>query len=133
MLTANFFLAESIIPNNNNSFIINAPNTVFTALSFPAFLSLDAALVVSGVDPSSSSTVVVTLLNSDHQVIKELLTGEALPSGSKPESGQVSTLTAILNLKKIPVQKEGIYYLSVTFNGNAIAESPLNAVLATDL
>mgnify|MGYP003519252490 CR=1 len=132
MLTANFFLAESIIPNNNNSFIINAPNTVFTALSFPAFLSLDAALVVSGVDPSSSSSLVVTLLNSDHQTIKELLTGEAHPSGPKPGKGEVTTLTAVLNLKKIPIQKEGIYYLSVTFNGIALAESPLNAVLATD-
>ena len=133
MLTANFFLAESIIANNNNSFIINAPNTVFTALSFPAFLSLDAALVVSGIDPSSSSSIVVTLLNSEHQLLKELLTGEAHPSGPKPEKGQVTTLTAVLNLKKIPIQEEGIYYLSVSLNGTSIAESPLNAVLATDL
>ena len=62
-----------------------------------------------------------------------MLTGEAHPSGPKPEKGQVTTLTAVLNLKKIPIQEEGIYYLSVSLNGTAIAESPLNAVLATDL
>lgn len=125
MVIGNIFLADTIV-NQQNDLKVTNPNVVFTALTYPAFLSFDAALTISGVEELGNSfKICVDLLDEEGNYISNIAQGEStLPDVNAKER---LTLNMILNLRKVAIQHSGIYELLVKVNDKEITRTKFEA------
>ncbi|KFN93537.1 hypothetical protein TMUPMC115_0280 [Tetragenococcus muriaticus PMC-11-5] len=128
-MIGNLFLGSTISPQDQNSFIIQDPNTVYSALSYPAYISLDAGLTLSGVKEGSVNLSVL-LKNVDGQELSTIT--EQQQQFPVPEKGTNNriTINGVLNLRKIAIPEPGIYSIAVKINDEEVTSASFEAIQA---
>ncbi|WP_251854653.1 DUF6941 family protein [Enterococcus italicus] len=128
MIIGNIFLADSI-NNQQNGISAANPNLVYTALSYPAFLSFDAALTICGIEQLDGlMKLSVDLYDDNENFMSTLVEGEQqLPDFNSSER---MTLNIILNLRKVVINTAGLYTLVVKVNSQEITRTKFEAWIA---
>lgn len=122
-------LAENIFPQEQNNYVISNPGTVYTALSYPAFIAFDALLTISGIEEQQSFTMQVVVEDSKGNEVANILEGE----NSRPPQDSYNdrlTMNGVLNLRKIPIKEQGIYSIVVKADGRELTRAKFEAFLA---
>lgn len=128
-MLGNLCLAENIFPQDQNNFVLSNPGIVYTALSYPAFISFDALLTISGIEEEQSFTLEVVIEDSDRKEIASIFENKNdVPSQNS--SDEILTMNGVLNLKKIAVQKQGVYDIVVKTDGKELTRAKFKASLA---
>ena len=124
----NIILAEKIEILQNNSYSIRNASSVFTALSFPAFISMDSLITMNGISESKNYDlkVIVREIPSDTTYAPILVQAQFFVEDA--DKLRLITSTNVLNLNKVPIRNEGLHELVVIVDNEEIAAAKFDVV-----
>lgn len=126
-MIGNLFLGSTISPHDQNSFIIQDPNTVYTALSYPAYISLDAGLTLSGINEESVHLAVLLKNSEGHELSTITEQQQKFPTPEGRTNERI-TINGVLNLRRIAIPSPGIYSIVVKINGEEVTSALFEAI-----
>lgn len=117
-------LAEQINMNQGNSVFLEKPGAVFSALAFPAYISMDALLTLNGFEVSKEYNLKVILSrNTDSQV---LVQGNFFIEDEV--NIRATTSTNVINLRKVTILEEGVQQLTVLIDDEEVAKATFDVI-----
>ncbi|MER2009896.1 MAG: hypothetical protein ABS939_20875 [Psychrobacillus sp.] len=117
-------LAEQINMNQGNSMFLEKPGAVFSALSFPAYISMDVLLTLNGFEVSGEYNLKVILnRNTDSQA---LVQGQFFIEDEV--NVRATTSTHVINLRKVPIREEGVHQLTVLVDDKEVAKANFDVI-----
>lgn len=129
MIIANIMLADEVLSaGQDNQTLVNGPNSVFPVLSTPAYLSIGALLVISGLDLTKPNNLSLEIKSSSEDNPRAIM-NSPLPKADDPSKDPESvTFTANLSLKKVVINDIGLHEMIVKINGNEVTKTSFNVI-----
>lgn len=126
-MIANVSIAQNIQRVDDGSILIQDAGTVFTALSFPAYVSMGVLFTMSDVSPMNNYSITALVSNETNGEERVVLQGE-LPAAPHMEDDETTTFINTFDLRQVPVQGPGIHKIKVKVNNDIIGEAKFKVV-----
>ena len=127
LLIANVSIAQNIQRADDGSILIKDAGSVFTALSFPAYVSMGVLFTMSDVSPMNSYSIATLVSNEKDGEERTVLQGE-IPAAPHMENDETTTFINTFDLRQVPVQEPGIYKIKIKVNDDIVGEAKFKVV-----
>lgn len=127
-LIAQIIFGQNIQQGNDGSIQINGAGAVFSALSFPAYISMGVLFTVTGIDPKVDHTITAYVKAEDEDEERIVVQGN-IAGDPYSADNEFPSIVNTMDLRQVPIIKEGTQHFIIKIDDEVAISSPFKVVL----